>query len=138
MYPQFTYNNPYNPYSTLNPAPAGNQYQPAIRQEIVRVNGEGGAKAYNLSPNSSVLMLDETNPIVWVKVTDGAGFPTLTAYSITPYTPAEAPNTNDLEKRISRLEGIVNESYSCNVEQLKQRKPSGENFSDQKHNERKS
>ena len=42
------------------------------RQEVVRVNGEGGANAYQLMPNSSALLLDETAPIVWLVTTDGA------------------------------------------------------------------
>lgn len=130
----------YSPYPySFNPAMAGTTapYQPQ-RQEIIKVNGENGARAYNLnSPNSSVLMLDETQPLVWLKTTDGAGYPTLTAYTIEPYKPEQEVNS-DLEKRIKRLEDIINESYTCNVAEFKSRKPSGKNISDPEHDERKS
>lgn len=82
--------------------------QPA-RTDIARVNGEGGAKAYPLAPSSGVLLLDETAPIVWLKRTDSAGYPTLTPYSITPYQPTPPVDINDLAARISRLEERLNE-----------------------------
>lgn len=80
-------------------------YQPYYQQktEVTRVNGEGGANAYQMPPNSSALLLDATAPIVWLKTTDGAGYPSLTPYSITPYKPV-----NTLEQRISKLEEIIN------------------------------
>lgn len=86
-----------------------NTYSQAMRQEIVKVNGENGARAYQLAPNSSVLLLDETNPIVWLVQTDGAGYKTVSPYSITPYQPAPPIDFNALEERISRLEARVNE-----------------------------
>lgn len=55
-----------------------------IRQEVIRVHGEEGAKAYQMAPNSSILLLDETAPIVWLKTTDGASYPTITGYKIEP------------------------------------------------------
>lgn len=91
---------PYQPYFNQQ-----TQYQ---RTEVVKVNGEGGAKAYQMPPNSSVLLLDETAPIVWLKTTDGAGFPSLSPYSITPYKPAPPVDVNGLEQRIARLEEMIN------------------------------
>lgn len=126
---------PYN----FSPASAGmaNPYQPQ-KQEIIKVNGRDGANAYNLSaPNSSVIMLDETQPLVWLKITDGAGYPTLTAYKIEPYKPEQEANS-DLEKRIKRLEDIINESYSCSITELKSRKSAVPNLSDQGNDERES
>jgi hypothetical protein len=34
------------------------------RQEVVRVNGRNGAEAYQMAPNSSALLLDESAPVV--------------------------------------------------------------------------
>lgn len=79
----------------------------ANRQEVVRVNGQNGANAYMLPPNSSILLLDETAPIIWLKTTDGAGYPTLTPYKIEPYV-----EKNPLEERIARLEELVYEQQS--------------------------
>jgi hypothetical protein len=62
-----------------------------------------------MAPNSSILLLDETAPIVWLKVTDGAGYPTLNAYDITPHEDEVVAATKSLEDRIQKLEEIVNE-----------------------------
>ncbi len=78
------------------------------RQQIVQVSGENGARAYQMAPESSALLLDETAPLVWLVQTDGAGYKaTVKAFSITPYNP---PKAEDLEERIKRLEMLLNES----------------------------
>lgn len=84
------------------------QMQSQQRMEIVRVNGEGGARAYQMPPSSNALLLDEANPLVWLVQTDGAGYKTVTPYTITPYQAAPAPDLGSLEQRISRLEGMLN------------------------------
>lgn len=97
----YNYSNPY-----MNPS-----YVPAQRCEVVRVNGENGARAFQMAPNSSVLLLDETDPIVWLKTTDGAGYPTLTPYTITPYVKQEPEDLyKGLSDRVARLEEIIHES----------------------------
>ncbi len=49
-----------------------------IRRELLRVSGEDGIKALPLNPLESVVAFDETESnIMWVKVMDAAGFPTL-------------------------------------------------------------
>ncbi len=79
-------------------------------QQIVRVNGENGARTYQMLPNSSALLLDETAPLVWLAQTDGAGYKTVTPYKIEPYTPDPVPDFKDILSRIERLEGRLNES----------------------------
>ena len=84
-------------------------FQPQ-HSEVIRVNGENGAKSYPLAPNSSALLLDENNPIVWLVQSDGAGYRTATPYTISAYeyeTPKNEFET--LEKRIEKLEEIINE-----------------------------
>ena len=114
----YGYNNPYmmnapqNMYPTRINAMQGD-YIP--RQEIVRVNGENGARAFNLPPNSSVLLLDETAPIVWVAQTDGAGYKTVTPYTIALYQSAPSPDYNSLEQIIKKLEDFINESNNADV-----------------------
>lgn len=107
MYGQYPYQNPYqqNPYLQQS---AG---FPNIQQkyDVVKVNGRNGADAFQMAPNSSVLLLDESAPIVWLKTTDGAGYATTTPYSITPYQPEKPVDVKSLEERITKLEGIVNE-----------------------------
>lgn len=84
------------------------QFQ-AQRYEIIRVNGENGAQAFQMAPNSSALLLDETAPIVWFVQTDGAGYKTAKPFSIAPYQPQPPVDVHVLEARIKRLEELIHE-----------------------------
>ena len=98
----------YQPYPQ-NPAARPPMRQFGVKQEVIRVNGKNGAEAYQMMPNSSVLLLDETAPLVWLVTTDGAGYKTMNPYRITPYQQEPAVDTRSLEARIKRLEDIINE-----------------------------
>ena len=99
------FQNPYNPYGFQQ------MQQPMIRpSQVVKVNGENGARAYQIGANSSALLLDESGLIVWLCTTDGAGYKTVSAYDITPHQAAPAPDFGSLESRIKRLEELVNAS----------------------------
>ena len=106
MFPQ------YNQFAPSYMQPQTQPFQPWAqnqqRQEIIRVNGENGAKAYQLPPNSSALLLDESAPLVWLIQTDGAGYKTTTPYTIAPYQAQPAPDYNSLAERIQRLEDMIN------------------------------
>lgn len=77
------------------------------RYEILKVNGKNGAEALQMAPNSSVLLLDESNPIIWLAQTDGAGYKSLTPYSISPYEPEPPVDVKSLEQRIATLEAAL-------------------------------
>lgn len=63
----------YNPYSYQSSAMQRvNNNLP--HYEIIRVNGKPGVDAFQMGPNSSVILVDETAPIVWFVRTDGAGY----------------------------------------------------------------
>ena len=81
---------------------------------MTRVNGENGARAYQIGPNSSALLLDESGVMVWLVTTDGAGYKTVGAYDIVPHKVAQTAEYGDLESRIKRLEEIVN-GYTRNT-----------------------
>ena len=85
-------------------------YNPAPHYEIIKVNGEAGAQAFCMGPNSSQFLADSTNAQrIWVAQTDGAGYATLTPLKVTPY-PQETPiDLNNLEARIKTLEDTLNE-----------------------------
>ena len=51
-----------------------NMYSYNTVPQVVKVNGYNGANAYQLPPNASALLLDETQPIVWLVKSDGAGY----------------------------------------------------------------
>lgn len=86
-----------NPY--LNPS-----------MQIVQVSGENGARAFQMPPNSSTLLLDNTDSIVWLVQTDGAGYKTVTPYTITPYIPEPPIDVKSLEERIAALEVTIKEA----------------------------
>lgn len=115
-----------NPYAYANPYPTFNNHQ----QQIIRVHGRNGADTYQMMPNSSVLLLDETAPLVYLAQTDGAGYKTVTVYDIQAHKETPMPNMQDLEHRISRLEEMItNESNNSSTKQWKseQAKPSSTN-----------
>lgn len=87
--------------SVLNP------YAPLQRRTVARVNGKPGADAYKMGPNEEVLLLDVTAPIIWLKTTDSASYPTLTAYDITPHVEAAPPDYKTLEDRLKKLEEAI-------------------------------
>lgn len=99
-----TMNNPYYPNSYVNQLLNNN----VPKMDIIKVSGRNGAEAFQMQPNSSVLLLDDTNPIVWLKTTDGAGYPTLTPYTISLYQPEPEISAKSLEERISRIEEMLN------------------------------
>ena len=102
------YSNPF-----INPYGFQQQYQPpampAAQQQVVRVNGENGARAYQIGANSSALLLDESGTLVWLVTTDGAGYKTVAPYDITPHKDTPMPDFGTLEQRIAKLEAFMNE-----------------------------
>lgn len=107
--------------------PASTGAQMPLRCQVTRVNGKNGADALKLAENSSILLLDENEPIVWLKTTDGAGYATVTPYTITPYQAAPEISVNDLEARIKRLEDAINgKSDDTDVKQRRGKSGSAE------------
>lgn len=107
---QFGYGSMYQNYGQ-NPG-TGIDRPPAPKYEIIHVNGENGARALQMAENSNALLLDDTAPIVWLAQTDGAGYKTVTPYSITPYQPEQPVDVKSLEGRIKKLEDMINGKYS--------------------------
>ena len=101
------YFNPYQPMGYGGPYGYPSGGPQAFMGQVTRVNGKGGAEAFRMAPNSSVLLMDEHDPIVWLKTTDGAGYATVTPYSVAPYQPAPVVDVNSLENRVKRLEEML-------------------------------
>ena len=80
------FQNPYaslmgqNPYynQQMNNQQIFPQEQP---QNLIRVNGIDGAKAYQMPANSTVALFDSNEDVMYVKSTDGAGFPSIRTFS---------------------------------------------------------
>ena len=110
-------NYPYN-IAPNYPNPFGNRFetmQAAPKYEIIHVNGRNGAESFRMATNSQCLLLDDTAPIVWLCQSDGAGYHTVTPYRIEPYQAEPAPDYTTLEKRIKRLEELLNESHTSDA-----------------------
>ena len=111
------YNNPFmNPYGFgqmpgqfMQPG-MPQQAQAAVQmpqQQVIRVNGENGARSYQIGPNSSAMLLDENGEIVWLVTSDGAGYKTVSAYDIMPHKAEPPKEYTDLESRVKKLEDMM-------------------------------
>lgn len=89
-----SYNNNFNNYS--NPY-ANNLYQRPASQ-IFFVNGLDGAKQYPVFANQSVLLMDNTNPIIYSKKANNLGQVTLECYKIVSITEDEINNVIQEQK----------------------------------------
>lgn len=75
--------NNFNSYQ--NNISQNNNFSTQVQQNnLIRVTGIDGAKAYQMSPNSSVALFDSESDIMYVKTTDGAGFPTIRTFRFEP------------------------------------------------------
>lgn len=126
------YNNPY--YTAFNPyAMAQHTPTPALQpQQIIQVNGKASVDTIQLAPNSSLLAMDTTAPIVWMCVSDGVGKVSATAYDITVHKDKPPIDVEDIEQRISRVEKIVAEwkesiNDKSNVDSINS-KPNGSKY----------
>ena len=104
---QFT--NPFlNPYGMQQAQGMPMNYMQAPQMQVTRVNGENGARSYQMGANSSALLLDESGAMVWLVTSDGAGYRTVSAYDIVPHQDVPKPDYGTLESRIEKLEEFVN------------------------------
>lgn len=74
-----------------------------------------------MDAGSNILLLDDTAPLVWFCQTDGAGYKTITPYTITPYVEPTPVSMEELNERLARLEEML--SAKSDSEPVKQ--PSG-------------
>ena len=103
------YNNPY--YAAFNPYGAMAQHStPTLQpQQIIQVNGKASVDTIQLAPNSSVLLMDTTAPMVWMCVSDGVGKVSATAYDIKVHEEKPPVDVESIEQRISKVEKIISE-----------------------------
>lgn len=93
--------NPYSNYNMmgLNGFNNYNQFpqqlnQPQVNiQNLIRVNGIDGAKAYQMPANSTVALFDNNEDIMYIKTTDGAGFPAIRTFAFNEVV----ANTNPIQ-----------------------------------------
>ena len=87
------------------------------QQQVIQVNGKASVDTIQLAPNSSVLVMDTSAPIVWLCVSDGIGKVTSTPYDISLHKQVPEPDPAKYEDRISALEKSIAEmKENMNVE----------------------
>lgn len=107
-----SYNMPAPQYQTSYAAPSIATQAPPI-DNLIRVNGLEGAKAYQLPPNSNIALFDSNNDIMYIKTTDGAGFPSIRAFSFTPIDDAQETTTDyvqrpEFDALVEEVRGLMN------------------------------
>lgn len=93
-----------NPY--VNYVNSNSYFRPPA-YEVVKVHGREGANAFQMGPNSSILLLDENDPIVWLAKTDVAGYKIVTPFRITPYEETPPVDISALSAKIKQLEADI-------------------------------
>lgn len=119
QYPQ-PFNNGFNTFGA-------NSFQSQQQKvSIPLVNGRSGAEAYNLPPDSSILLMDTTAARVWLKKTDSGGFASTEPFAITKEKDIEEQRNEALEQRLKNLEEAINEiqsKFQSNAFNAKQQQP---------------
>lgn len=76
----------FNPYQNAYQNPYQNAFNPSYNamnrdaQTLVRVNGIEGARAYQMGANAQVALFDANEDLMYIKCTDGAGFPSIRTF----------------------------------------------------------
>ena len=74
----------YQPYFNYQQPLYNNQsaYQQSYQQSmnLTRVTGYEGARAYQMPANSTAALFDSNDDVMYIKSTDGAGFPTIRTF----------------------------------------------------------
>lgn len=93
------------PWSQFN----NNPWNQGSAVHVPRVHGEAGAKQYALPANSDMLFLDDSNPIVYLKTTDAAGYGTISKWRVEEIKDPEPADMNAISTRIDSLESKMEE-----------------------------
>lgn len=64
---------------------------------LTRVTGIDGAKAYQMAPNSTVALFDNNEDVMYIKTTDGAGFPTIRTFGFSEITTTNQQSTANID-----------------------------------------
>lgn len=102
-------------------------------QQIIQVNGKASVDTIQLAPNSSILVMDTSAPIVWMCVSDGVGKVTSTPYDITIHQEKPPIDMALIEQRLASVETTLAEmrnNYESNASKSKQNNSKSEHRTD--------
>ena len=122
-----SYSNPYYPQYQPITAPSEaipQQAQPngqprasAPQNSIIWVQGEAGAKAYPVAPNTTVQLWDSESQIIYLKSADASGMPTM---KVLDYSIRENPTQGiALQKQVDLSGYITREEFEKRISELK-------------------
>lgn len=74
---------------------------------LTRVTGIEGARAYQLPPNSVVALFDSNSDTMFIKRTDGAGYPTIDTYSFTRVVDVQPNQEFVTRKEFNELKEMI-------------------------------
>ena len=104
----------YNYYPTVpNVFPTQSNVFPTQTEQIQYVNGKQSAESYQMSPNSSVILMDSEKARFYVKKTDASGISTIKAYDFMEAEdekPQEYVTKQEFEKFKASMKGVKHES----------------------------
>lgn len=110
-YPQPTYYDYIRQSMGQAPQPQSNVL-PA--QQVLKAKGRASIDTLQMAPNSSIFIMDETAPLIWLCVSDGLGKVTATAYDIAVHqdTPPFdiAAFADSVEGRLKALESKITDT----------------------------
>ena len=96
------------------------QTQPQQQSQIEYVNGVESAKAYQLAPNNSKLLMDSTMARFYIKQADASGFCTIKAFDFMEVQEG-APSTEYVSRgEFDELRGQINQYIEMFTSQVKQ------------------
>lgn len=87
--------------------------------QIIFVQGETGAKAYQIPINSTVLLMSSEANEFFIKTTDQAGFPTIKKYRFTEVTQTM---TTEKEQQVKIQNFVTREEFEALKNEIKQLK----------------
>lgn len=99
--------------------------QPQVQQswQIQFVRGDAGAKAYGIPASSSIILMDSSEPVFYMKSTDANGIETVKAYDFTERETTAPELTSDkyvlksdFEKLSEQVEKLLKADTSSNAE----------------------
>lgn len=123
MFNQNPYNNPFaaprfDP--PMSQPSYTNQYQPQSNlNNIIWVQGESGAKAFQLPANSNIILMDNDEAKFYIKSTDAVGMTTMRTFEFIettndkPNTPANPKEEYVTRKEFEELKGMIEYAKSA-------------------------
>ena len=82
-------------------------YQP--QTTIPKVHGRDGAMSLSMAPNSSVLAIDDSAPLVWLIISDQFGRVSAEPYDIAKHVDPPPVDAASITSRLDNLEHMIRE-----------------------------